>query len=238
MKKRTGFLIFSLAVCSLFLSCDWNYSKSPEVPHYTIPEKRTFIDLDKTFGFYIITDNSGKKYYYDELNKEIRCLKKEMSPSGKALDEKDYEIMAEDFTFPDKIVSMKAILFNIDQWYREQELKPYWIKRFEFNKLDDEKYFKYEGIQDLNVLYEPAESMNTVFRQILYATVNGCVFDMDIQELNKWYETKGKENTEIKRAYGNAEISDSPYGKPNLLTNHSFIYFIINEEGKIKKNKD
>ena len=232
MKKRTGFLILSLAACSLFLSCDWNYSKSPEVPHYNIPEKRTSIYLDETYPIYIITDNSGKKYYYFELNKKILCLKKEMSPSGKVLDEKDYEIMAEDFTFPDKIVSMKAVLFNIDQWRDEQELKPYWIKRFEFNKLDDEKYFKYEGIQDLNVLYESTK------HDILYATVNGCVFDMDIQELNKWYETKGKENTEIKKAYGSAEISDSPYGKPELLFNHSFIYFIINEEGKIKKNKD
>lgn len=233
MKKRTGFLIFSLAACSLFLSCDWNYSKSPEVPHYTIPEKRTSIFLDETYPIYIITDNSGKKYYYDELDKkEILCLKKEMSPSGKVLDEKDYEIMAEDFTFPDKIVSMKAVFFNIDQWDRDGELKPYWIKRFEFNKLDDEKYFKYEGIQDLNVLYEARN------RNILYATVNGCVFDMDIQELNKWYETEGKENTEKKKAYGSAEISDSPYGKPELLFNRSFIYFIINEEGKIKKNKD
>lgn len=233
MKKRTGFLIFSLAACSLFLSCDWNYSKSPEVPHYTIPEKRTSIFLDETYPIYIITDNSGKKYYYDELDqKKILWLKKEMSPSGKVLDEKDYEIMAEDFTFPDKIVSMKVIFFNIDQWDRDGELKPYWIKRFEFNKLDDEKYFKYEGIQDLNVLYEARN------RNILYATVNGCVFDMDIQELNKWYETEGKENTEKKKAYGSAEISDSPYGKPELLFNRSFIYFIINEEGKIKKNKD
>ena len=234
MKKRTGFLIFSLAACSLFLSCDWNYSKSPEVPHYTIPEKRTSIFLNETYPIYIITDNSGKKYYYDELDKkEILCLKKEMSPSGKVLDEKDYEIMAEDFTFPDKIVSMKAVLFNIDQWRDEQELKPYWIKRFEsrFDDLDDDKYFKYEGIQDLNVLYEAGHD------GILYATVNGCVFDMDIQELNKWYETKGKENTEIQWFYGEAEISDSPYGKPELLFRR-FIYFIINEEGKIKKNKD
>ena len=44
MNKRIMFLIFSV-VGLMLISCDWNYSKSPEVPHYDKPEKRKDLNL-------------------------------------------------------------------------------------------------------------------------------------------------------------------------------------------------
>ena len=232
------FLIFSV-VGLMLISCDWNYSKSPEVPHYDKPEKRKDLNLEKTKDFYIITDNNGNKYFYDHGRDEIYSLKNEIAPSGKKLNRDDYNIIFQEEPFTNKISKLQALMFNYDQWRDEQEIKPYWVKEFEVrggnlgnHYLD---YFTYEGLKDLNIIYKSEQN------DILYATVSCCLFDVDIDKVKNWFENLDVDNDEYSSSTlistgGYGEISDSPYGTISKIT-RGFCLF-DKRLGKRKINKE
>ncbi len=238
MNKRIMFLIFCV-VGLMFISCDWNYSKSPEVQHYDIPEKRQNLDLDAIKDLYIITDNNGNKYFYDKVEEEIYSLKNEITPSGKKLNRDDYNIIFEDEPFTNKISKLQALMFNYDQWRDEQEIKPYWVKEFEVRGGDLGNhyldYFTYEGLKDLNIIYRSKHD------GLLYATVSCCLFDVDIDKVKNWFENLDVDNDEYSSSTlistgGYGEISDSPYGTISKIT-RGFRLF-EKSLGKRKINKE
>lgn len=96
MNKKIMFLIFSV-VGLLFLSCDWNYSKSPEVPHYEYP---TIDDNEPKY------EVDGFTMYFELVDEE----QKHYPIVGWQLRNENYEIIS--FDEITKIVRVEGYLYN------------------------------------------------------------------------------------------------------------------------------
>ena len=229
MNKKMMLLICSL-VGLLFISCDWNYSKSPEVPNYNTPEGREPIYSEFSYNF-IVTDENDDIYYKDSTGNTYNL--KGIYPSCIVMTEVPPSINISNI----KIKKVQLFIYNPVQWENGIEIKPEFDDEYTLidcgSKCNDEnidgtQFFTYNGITD-NL------GLHFYLGEPVYTTYRGFLFDLNLDKVRETFiynsdetsrlyiEFTGKiNNTEIRSGHPNKNASCSPcfnYDYFNALLN-------------------